>query len=237
MLRLYCTNEQHQINRSFSKVNAIDIYPADVAGPDNLKLGTCNLNEGVREWGFPPNHFDLINSRFLAPGISKTRWRSYVQDLARLLKRNGWLQMVEWGYLIQSDSGLLPGNSYCLRWNDLYRQALDGTKDLRVGQRMRDLMQRAGLGDIQTYQYQIPIGPWKAGMPTVIPFSYISFSKLVRIHSSFSCPSIFVLSILKPREQQVGIRREVLPRFGGWWAACSLIPLTLTILLFDVDSS
>lgn len=154
-----------KLTKPFSKVHAIDIYPGHIDGPENLKVGVCNLNDDAREWGFPPRSFDLINSRFLAPGINKRRWPEYVRDLARLLKRGGWLQMLEWGYLIQSDSGMLPANSYCRRWNDLYREALDGTKDLRVGQRLRELMEGAGLRNVQATPQMIPIGTWKEGMP------------------------------------------------------------------------
>ncbi|KAL9079669.1 MAG: hypothetical protein Q9157_001445 [Trypethelium eluteriae] len=152
-----------KLTHDILQVNAIDIYPSNIQGPENLKLGICNLNNAVREWGFRPQSFDLINSRFLAPGINKTRWQTYVRDLARLLKRKGWLQMVEWGYLIQSDSGMLHENSFCRRWNDLYREALNESKDLRVGQKLRDLMRSAGLQRIETTVSPIPIGNWKPG--------------------------------------------------------------------------
>ena len=106
----------------------------------------------------------MINSRFLAPGINKRRWETYVRDLSRLLNHGGWLQMAEWGYLIQSENGTLHANSYCQRWNDLYREALENTKDLRVGPKLGDLMRRVGLKDVVTRGDRIPIGPWKEGM-------------------------------------------------------------------------
>ena len=71
--------------------------------------------------------------------------------------------MMEWGYLIQSNNGMLHENSFCRRWNDLYREALDATKDLRAGQKLEDLMQRAGLRDIRITERRIPIGSWQGG--------------------------------------------------------------------------
>lgn len=128
---------------------------------------------------YQANTYDLIHSRFVAPGIDRTRWPDYVKDLRRLLRRNGWVQMVEYYYNFQSDSGLLTDNHAIRRWYAYYRRAMEAERDPRVGSRLQDLMRNAGLVDVQGLQYSLPIGPWSTGMaisvsllPSCIIFSY-----------------------------------------------------------------
>lgn len=135
---------------------------------------------------FQPNTYDLIHSRFVAPGIERTRWLDYVKDLRRLLRRNGWVQMVEYYYNFQSDSGLLTDNHAIRRWYAYYRHAMETERDPRVGSRLQDLMRNAGLVDIQGLQYSLPIGPWSTGMAIFV--SLLPF----RIIFSYPLPLIFL---------------------------------------------
>lgn len=43
----------------------------------------------------------------MAGGIHANRWRSYVQDILRVLRPGGWCQMVEIYFNAQSDNGTL----------------------------------------------------------------------------------------------------------------------------------
>ncbi|OCL10457.1 S-adenosyl-L-methionine-dependent methyltransferase [Glonium stellatum] len=143
-----------------SRVTAIDIYPAELPDqPDNLDCEVWNLNEPLIPT-YPANTYDLIHSRFLAPGIKRTRWPDYVKDLKRLLRPNGWVQMVEYYYNFQSDSGLLTDGSAIRRWYEYYRSAMEVERNPRVGSSLQGLMRSANLVDVQGLQYSLPIGPW-----------------------------------------------------------------------------
>ncbi|KAJ9635888.1 hypothetical protein H2201_000119 [Coniosporium apollinis] len=142
------------------KVTAVDIFPADVDDqPENLDFEVWDLNRTLTPT-YDPNHYDLIHSRFVAPGIKRDRWPSYVRDLARLLKRNGWVQLVEYYYIIQSDSGLLTDNHALQQWGNAYRQCMEGERDPRIGRRLPELLRTAGLVDVQERSFRMPIGGW-----------------------------------------------------------------------------
>lgn len=146
------------------KVTAIDIYPAELPDeqPDNLDFEVWNLNDPLVPT-YRSNHYDLIHSRLVAPGIKKTRWRSYIRDLARLLKRGGWVQVVEFYYIIQSDSGMLTDEHALQRWGTAYRAAMEQERDPRIGRNIRDLLRDAGLVDVNERSYRMPIGDWPDG--------------------------------------------------------------------------
>ncbi|KAK4091040.1 hypothetical protein Purlil1_4620 [Purpureocillium lilacinum] len=89
-----------------SEVLGIDISPHMIPEdlPNNLEIQIDDLNG---RFTFPTDHFDVVHSRLMASGIHANRWRSYVQDIFRVLKPGGWCQMVEIYFNAQSDNGTL----------------------------------------------------------------------------------------------------------------------------------
>jgi hypothetical protein len=147
-----------------SQVTAVDLWPARLPEePDNLSLEVYNLNDPL-SGVYSPGTYDLIHSRFLAAGIKKNRWRSYVKDLSRLLQHGGWLQMVEYHFIIQSDSGLLTDSHAIQQWQAAYKWYMDLERDPRIGRRLTQHMRDAGLDRVQEQTYRLPIGSWPTGM-------------------------------------------------------------------------
>jgi hypothetical protein len=122
-----------------------------------------NLNEPLRPT-YKSSHYDLIHSRCVGPGIHKDRWRGYIGDMARLLKHGGWLQCAEFYYNIQSDSGRLTEQHALYQWGHGYRATMESDRDPRVGRTLGDKLRHAGLVDMHTQTFQVPIGDWPTGM-------------------------------------------------------------------------
>ncbi|KAF2636803.1 S-adenosyl-L-methionine-dependent methyltransferase [Massarina eburnea CBS 473.64] len=145
------------------QVLGIDIYPSILPEqPDNLDLSGYNLNDRLNDAGlFERNAYDLVHSRFVGQGVKNSRWPSYVQDIRRLLKPGGWLQMMEYYPNIQSDSGLLPESSALTQWWINYARVMErSNRAPRVGQRLQLLMGEAGLREVYGARINLPIGNW-----------------------------------------------------------------------------
>ncbi|KAF2469693.1 S-adenosyl-L-methionine-dependent methyltransferase [Lindgomyces ingoldianus] len=145
------------------QVTGIDIYPVLISDqPDNLYLYGFNLNDRLNDPEvFERNAYNLIHSRFVAPGIKKNRWRSYIRDMKALMRPGGWLQMAEYYLNIQSGSGRLSSNSALRRWWEAYSRALeDSNRNPRVGQKLQEYMTEAGLRDVGGTVLHLPIGAW-----------------------------------------------------------------------------
>lgn len=141
-------------------MTGVDIYPADMTDePDNLELETRDLNNGLTRWA-NRDHYDLIHSRCVGPGIRKDRWRGYVRDIFRLLRRGGWAELSEWSYYIQSDSGSITENSMVYQWTRAYRHTMDQDRDPRVGAQLGRLLTNAGFSDVHSQVVNVPIGAW-----------------------------------------------------------------------------
>ncbi|KAJ5599258.1 hypothetical protein N7450_000325 [Penicillium hetheringtonii] len=132
--------------------------PDDV--PDNLWLQVDDLN---RNFTFPSNHFDLVQSRLLATGIHGARWPTYIRDIVRVLKRGGWVQMIELYFNVQSDNGSITDEHALRRWSTQYMRALEDKKDLRVGSRLRNMLTSAGLTEVDTKMIPLPLSAWSNG--------------------------------------------------------------------------
>ncbi|KAJ5554953.1 hypothetical protein N7461_003423 [Penicillium sp. DV-2018c] len=132
--------------------------PDDV--PDNLWLQVDDLN---RRFTFPANHFNLVHSRLLATGINRSRWPSYLQDIVRVLKPGGWVQMVEIYYNVQSDNGSITDGHALRRWSTQYLRSLEDKKDPRVGTKLRTILTEAGLVEVDTKMIPLPLCGWSTG--------------------------------------------------------------------------
>ena len=87
-----------------------------------------------------------------------------MRDLKRLLRPNGWVQLVEYYYIIQSDSGLLTSDHSLQRWSDGYRAALESIRDPRAGRNLRQMLRTAGFDGVEERTFRVPIGSWPTGM-------------------------------------------------------------------------
>jgi hypothetical protein len=133
--------------------------------PDNLYLFSYNLNDRLNQPEvFESRPYDLIHSRFVAPGIKRSRWASYVRDMRVLLRPRGWIQLAEYQLHIMSNNGRATEQSAVYRWWQGYARAMtDLHHDPRVGPRLHDIVSAAGFRDVQVQYMRLPVGGWDPG--------------------------------------------------------------------------
>ncbi|KAJ5363655.1 uncharacterized protein N7496_009368, partial [Penicillium cataractarum] len=149
--------EQHPSCEVIGVDIAPHMSPDDV--PNNLWLQVDDLN---RRFTFPANHFDLVHSRLLATGIHRSRWPSYIRDIVRVLRPGGWVQMTEIYFNVQSDNGSITDQHALRRWSTQYMRALEDRKDLRIGSRLRNFFDEAGLVEVDTKMIPLPLSAWSS---------------------------------------------------------------------------
>ncbi|KAG9191644.1 hypothetical protein G6011_10378 [Alternaria panax] len=145
------------------EVTAVDIFPMDLPDqPENLELICHNLNDPLRDPEiFQSNHYDLVHSRFLFPGIKTERWARYVRDVKLLLRPAGWVQMMEYLPIVQSHNGSLTPQSAVRRWWHSYQSAMASMdRDPRIGRRLMQLLLDHGYRDVNVDIVQLHIGDW-----------------------------------------------------------------------------
>ncbi|EMC93131.1 hypothetical protein BAUCODRAFT_36800 [Baudoinia panamericana UAMH 10762] len=183
-----------------------------------------------------PESFDLINSRFLAEGIHRSRWPSYIRDLKLLLKPGGWVQMVELELLFQSENGRLATNSSepLIRWSEVYRDTmLRNNKDPRIGRQMGNLLNTAGFERVFTRSLRLNIGAWSGNSIGVDIRDNIR--KTLRAVLLWPCAGHFsgqqpymdpneYRSMIRAAEEQ--LMNDNIKPYCSVWIACGRRPLT-----------
>ncbi|KAI4923403.1 hypothetical protein J4E85_008441 [Alternaria conjuncta] len=144
------------------EVTALDIFPMQMDRPENLDLVAHNLNDPLRDPAiFKANHYDLIHSRFVFPGIKSGRWNGYIRDMRLLLRPGGWVQIMEYLPIIQSHNGRLTDENAVRRWWQEYQGAMAGMdRDPRIGRRLKQLLLDNRYRDVDVDIVQLHIGDW-----------------------------------------------------------------------------
>ncbi|KAL5336185.1 S-adenosyl-L-methionine-dependent methyltransferase [Aspergillus crustosus] len=165
-------------------VIGVDIYPLMNPDdtPENLWLQVDDLN---RPFTFSPNYFDLVHSRLLAAGVNRARWPSYIQDIKRVLKPGGWVQMVEIYFNVQSDNGSINEGHALRQWSSQLMRSMEEIKDLRVGTRLRSLLTVAGFTEVDAKMIPLPLSAWPDN-PTSRDIGAMNGENFTRLLASMS---------------------------------------------------
>jgi ubiquinone/menaquinone biosynthesis C-methylase UbiE len=132
---------------------------------ENVDLQIADLNEKL---DFGAESFDFVHSRMVAGGVSRLRWPGYLSDISRILRQNGWLQVMEWDMIFRSNNQRSDKIIALQQWAELYHQALDasrlatGRKLARVTQ-IEDFMRAARFRDVSTQLIEVPTCGWHHG--------------------------------------------------------------------------
>ncbi|PFH56045.1 hypothetical protein XA68_17142 [Ophiocordyceps unilateralis] len=141
------------------KVLGIDVSPHMMPeeAPNNLEFQIDDLNG---RFTFSSDYFDLVHSQMVAGGIHATRWRSYIQDIVRVLRPGGWCQMVEVYFNAQSDNGTLGKDHALSLWSREYLNTVHRHKDPRAAMHLASWMRSAGLTEVESRLLTLPMCAW-----------------------------------------------------------------------------
>lgn len=134
---------------------------------DDFEKKRWNLNIPLQadrsEDRLRPESFDVVNSRFMAGGIDDSRWPGYIGEIRKLLKRGGWVQMVELIPHVQSDNGRLSDESFLATWWTSYSRVLTSMlgRNIRIGRELERMLTQEGFNPVHGCVFDLPLGRWK----------------------------------------------------------------------------
>lgn len=83
--------------------------------------------------------------------------------LDRVLKPGGWVQIIDYYFMCQSDNGSLTDASALRQWSTKYICALDVTKNPRIPLQLQNMCNAAGLVNVEFRMIPIPLCGWSDG--------------------------------------------------------------------------
>lgn len=146
------------------EVSGIDLSPVQtVFVPPNCTFYVGNVLEGLF---FHEDKFDLIQSRAIMAGIPADGWVSYLQEVKRMLKPGGWVQLVEIDPFLKCDDGSLPEDSAMKFYTSVISEVVErknGCLCAGLGLKQPEFLKEAGFINIKENHKRAPTG-WAEGM-------------------------------------------------------------------------
>lgn len=145
-----------------AELNGIDLnFPAKGATlfPHNSHFHAGNVLDGLP---FEDNFFDFVHQRQLIFAIPQTRWQQLVNELVRVTRRGGWVELIE---IHPSFQHMGPATEHVLHL--IVQAALQTGLDPTISQHMSTLSSTAGLKRVGTSTQLVPVGNWGGQLGTM----------------------------------------------------------------------
>ncbi len=120
--------------------------------PENYTFVPGNVLERLP---FADNSFDFVHQRLLITAIPVERWPSVVQELVRVTRPGGWIELAECG--VPQDA---PGQPYPALWDTWIALCHTRGVDFTLGHRIGSFLEQAGLRRVQQHEVLFPMGAW-----------------------------------------------------------------------------
>lgn len=120
--------------------------------PENYLFMQGNILEHLP---FPDASFDYVHMRFLFLAIPVQQWPAVVQELARVTRHGGWIEIAETVFLGPEERFSASSNTF-LQWLNLLvsKRGID----TQAGSHIEQYMQTAGLQRIVSKEFPLPLG-------------------------------------------------------------------------------
>ena len=135
-------------------VVGFDIAPGKPEPPTNYRFVRGNLLQGLP---FAGDSFDFVHQRFLISGVPVKSWAPVAQDLVRVARSRGWVELVEFPPWFES-AGPATARLCELLQRALRTLGLDSA-GVVLGA-LDDHLRRAGLVDVRKQELDLPVGDW-----------------------------------------------------------------------------
>ncbi|GLV55655.1 hypothetical protein KDH_24990 [Dictyobacter sp. S3.2.2.5] len=102
---------------------------------------------------FPDKSFDYVHQRLLVAGLPARQWPLVIRELVRVTRVSGWVELVEAGNAFIQIGPLTQ--QFLSWWIALSRtRGIDAT----IVERLGPLLQQAGIKQVKTLTFDLPIG-------------------------------------------------------------------------------
>lgn len=145
-----------------AQLNGIDLKRPEVEAallPHNSRFHAGNVLHGLP---FEDSFFDFVHQRLLIFAIPQTRWQQLVNELVRVTRRGGWVELIEVNPFFQHVG---PATERVLRLVVQTAQRIG--LDPAISQHIGTLLSTAGLKRVGTSTQLVPVGKWGGQLGTM----------------------------------------------------------------------
>ncbi|KAG0029348.1 hypothetical protein BGZ82_007990 [Podila clonocystis] len=138
---------------NFTGIDISAVWPTEIR-PRNCRFQVVNAIEGLP---FEDNTFDFVYQRFMIMGYPAKSWPFIIQELVRVTKPGGIIELTEIPVVSNANGPELTRVMEILEQGCLAKGL-----DTKVARKLDGLLQQAGLEEVKACHASIPVGAWGA---------------------------------------------------------------------------
>ncbi len=172
--------------------------------PANYVFTEGNVIKGL---AFADQSFDFVHMRLLYSAIPATAWPGVVSELVRVTRPGGWVEMVEAGSVEHRGPAVDAMNTWVVE--ACQRRGLDMTAGKRIG----DMLQQAGITEVQFHELALPVGNYGGRLGTMLETDIVAILKAVKplVVGQEIATSTDFDNLLVAWQEEVGQRQMLFP--------------------------
>lgn len=140
--------------------------------PENCLLRVGNVLTGLP---FPDAFFSYTHQRLLAAGITAANWPRVVQELVRVTRQGGWLEMVEAAGLPENVG---PATEQMQQF--LVAVGRQMGFEGEIIKHLGDLLKQAGVERVETQPIPVPVGAWAGRVGSMMKQDMLAATNALR---------------------------------------------------------
>jgi SAM-dependent methyltransferase len=157
-------------------VVALDLRASRPHQVPNYRFVRSNVLDGLP---FAGDTFDFVHQRLLGPGLPLKSWAGVVQDLVRVSRPEGCLELVE-GQFDLEPAGPATAELFKLAWRLASSLGLDTTGI--SFQSLDEYLRRAGAVEVERRTVEMPVGEWGGRVGSFIASDFrAAFTRLSEV--------------------------------------------------------
>lgn len=138
---------------NFTGIDISAVWPTEIR-PRNCRFHVVNAIKGLP---FEDNTFDFVYQRFMIMGYPAKDWPFIIQELVRVTKPGGIIELTEIPIVSNANGPELS------KMMEILEQACQGKGlDTKVAKKLEGMLRTAGVEGVQACHASIPVGAWGA---------------------------------------------------------------------------
>ncbi|GHO60384.1 class I SAM-dependent methyltransferase [Ktedonobacter robiniae] len=146
----------------------VDLSAASLEYTSSSSYTFC-LADVLKGLPFPHQQFDYVHQRLLVAALPATHWPSVIQELVRVTRPGGWIELLEIGVTIQRAG---PETAHLLTW--MGERSRERGFDMGLMPRLGEMLAQQGLEAIESHDIPVPLGEWAGHIGAMLKANVLS---------------------------------------------------------------
>ncbi|GER90019.1 hypothetical protein KDW_41810 [Dictyobacter vulcani] len=159
-----------EMNRLFPEAHIIGL---DVSSSSfqytSTAAYTFMIGDVLKGLPFPEKQFEFVHQRLLVAAIPTANWSTVIDELIRVTRPGGWIEVLEIGVTIKNAG---PETARLLAW--MGDRSKERGFDMGMVSQLGQLLTRAGLQDVEINHIPAPLGTWGGHVGSMLKTNVLS---------------------------------------------------------------